>query len=264
MNKLLFPNGGLPLYGNDFDFMQSSVHDGINAVLRPFAETAGGNMIVSGLDFTLVGSNYHISDGWVMLNYELLRFVGGDTGITDPIDLQDNVVIELYVYQDSSPNATRTMASGATENVWQRRQARIAVLGGLPALTVSDPVRLEYIIANAVDGISDVFVPMLDFENSWTGAGLFPNRIIRRGKTVILRGLLTVGTIDSITYTKVFQIQEGFRPKVRQYFICAMPNTSIGLVDILPTGEVFVIGVIISTTSPPALMDVSNIRFEAV
>ncbi|MBL7813399.1 MAG: hypothetical protein JNL70_00235 [Saprospiraceae bacterium] len=262
MNKLLFPNGGLPLYGNDFDFMQSGLHEGINAVLRPFAEQVSGNMIVSGLDFTLVGSNYHISDGWVMLNYELLKFVGGDTGITDPVDLQDGVVVELYVFQDSSPNATRTMANGSTENVWQRRQARLAVVGGLPSLTVSDSIRLEYLLSIAIEGIADVSVPMIDFENSWTGSGLFSNRIIRRGKTVILRGLLSVGTIDDAVFTQIFTIQEGFRPKVRQYFICAMPNTSIALVDITTSGNVLVIGVQLSISSPPSLLDLSNIRYE--
>lgn len=262
MNKLLFPNGGLPLYGNDFDFMQNGLHEGINAILRPFAEQVGGNMIVSGLDFTLVGSNYHISDGWVMLNYELLKFIGGDTGITDSVDLQDGVVVELYVFQDSSPNATRIMASGATENVWQRRQARLATIGGLAALTVSDSIRLEYLLSIAIEGVADISVPMLDFENSWTSSGLFSNRIIRRGKTVILRGLLTVGAIDDTNFTKIFTIQEGFRPKVRQYFICAMPNTSIALVDILTNGFVFVIGVQISTASPPTLLDLSSIRFE--
>jgi len=263
MDRFLTPNGGLKILGNDFAYIQDSLGSAINAVLRPFAEQVGGNMIVSGLDFTLVGSNYHISDGWVMLNYELLKFVGGDTGITDPLDLQDGVVVELYVFSDSSAAATRTMESGGTENVWQRRQSRIAVVGGLPALTVADSIRYEYLVATAIDGISDIYVPMLDFENSWTGGGLFSAKVIRRGRTVILRGLLAVGTISTSTYTKIFTIQSGFRPLVRQYFICAMPNSSIALVDILTNGEVFVIATVLDTVNPPNLMDVSNIRFEA-
>lgn len=263
MDKFLTPNGGLKILGNDFAYIQDALGSSINAVLRPFAEQVGGNMIVSGLDFTLVGSNYHISDGWVMLNYELLKFIGGDTGITDPFDLQDGVVVELYVFSDSSAAAaTRTMESGGTENVWQRRQSRMAVVGGLPSLTVADSIRYEYLVAVAIDGISDVSVPMLDFENSWTGGGLFPARVIKRGRTVILRGLLSVGTISSSTYTTVFTIQSGFRPLVRQFFICAMPNSSIALVDVLPSGEVLVIGIVLDTVSPPSLMDVSNIRFE--
>lgn len=263
MDKFLTPNGGLKILGDDFAYLQNALGSPINAVLRPFAEQVGGNMIVSGLRFTLTGSTYYISDGWVMLNYELLKFNGGDTGISDPAALQDGVVVELYVFADASPAATRTMESGTTQNVWQRRQARLTVVGGLPQLTVGDDIRLEYLIATGIDGVSDVSVPMLSFENDWTSGGLFQGRIIRRGRTVILRGLLAVGTITTTGFTKIFTIQEGFRPRVRQYFICAMPNNSIGLVDILTNGEVYVIGSILDIVNPPSLLDVSNIRYEA-
>jgi hypothetical protein len=101
------------------------------------------------------------------------------------------------------------------------------------------------------------------FDNGWTSGGLISPKGIRRGNTVILRGLLGVGAIDSVTYTLAFTLQDGYRPKVRQYFVCAMPNSSIGLVDITTTGEVFIKYLLDNIVSPASLLDISNIRFEA-
>ena len=92
----------------------------------------------------------------------------------------------------------------------------------------------------------------------------FSPKAIRRGNTVILRGLLEVGTIDISSYTTAFTLQVGYRPKVRQFFVCAMPHSSIGLVDILAsTGEVLIKYLLNDTVSPASLLDISNIRFEA-
>lgn len=265
MNKLLFPNGGLPLYGNDFDFMQSSLREGIHTTLRPICEQTGGKMVVSGcaLSFNSGTGSYFIAAGWVMIDYELLWFVGGDTGVTDPNGIID-IELEAYTYADTHANATRTMVDSSSQNIWQRREARFAVTPVVTKLQVAlNEFRLPYLIAKMIEGAADTTVTLTDFDNGWSGGGLFTPKGIRRGNTVILRGSLEVGTIDIITYTLAFTLQSGYRPKVRQYFVCAMPNTSIGLVDILTTGEVFVKYLLNDTVSPASLLDISNIRFEA-
>jgi len=264
MNKLLFPNGGLPLYGDDFDFLQSGLREGILATVRPFCEQTGGKMVLSGcaLTFNPSSGTYFLSSGWVVINYEILFFVGGDTGVSDPSGIYD-IELEANHYPDSDTYATRTLVNGTSANIWQRRDARFAVTPSVPKLQAAlNEYRLPYLIAKLIEGASDTAVTLMDFENDWAG-GSFPPKAIRRGNTVLLKGLLEVGTIDISTYTTAFTLQDGYRPKVRQYFVCAMPNSSIGLVDILTTGVVNVKYLLNDTVTPASLLDISNIRFEA-
>ncbi len=262
MNKLLFPNGGLPLYGNDFDFMQSNLRDGIMACLRPYCLQTGGKMVVSGCDLTFnnTTNTFFIGSGWVVIDYELLWFGGGDSGKTDPSDIYD-IELEMYVFADNNANATRTMASGASENIWQRREARFAVTPSVTKLQVAlNEYKLPFLIAKLIEGAADTSVSLTDFVNSWAANSLFVPKAIRRGNTVLLKGLLEVGTISDAAYTLAFTLQDGYRPKVKQFFVCAMPDSAAGLVTVNQDGSVLVKYLINNTAD---ILDVSNIRFEA-
>lgn len=76
MNKLIFPNGGMPFELDDLDFMQEATKDGIKGLLHEFASKNSGNLILSGCKVSPNGSNFDISAGYVMLDYEVLSFVG--------------------------------------------------------------------------------------------------------------------------------------------------------------------------------------------
>jgi hypothetical protein len=259
MDKMLTPNGGLPILGNDFAYMQDAQSAGTNAILRVFSDLSQGGMVVNGCKFSLVGSTYHISNGWVMM-----EFTGGDTGITDPADLQDGVVIERYIYEENTAPSSRTMADNSTKTVWQRRRARLVTGAvGVPTFTVTDSIRLEYLMALATQVITHVSVPMLDFENNWgVPQNTFQPRIIKRGKMCFFKGLLATGSMSSTSYTQIFTIQQDFRPAYRRYYICAMPNKDWGIVDIQTDGTVYVIVPNFDSQNPPALLDVSSISYE--
>jgi hypothetical protein len=265
MNKLLFPNGGLPLYSDDFDYMQSSLRDGINACLYPYAEQTGGFMVVSGcyIAFNNTTQTYVVGAGWVLIQFELLYFAGGDSGITDETNL-GTIELERHVYEDASPNATRNLVNGNSANVWQRREARFKQTPNNNAIlyVAKNEYKLPYLIAKLIEGAADTQVGLTGFLNNWGGGNIILPKAIRRGNTVILRGLLEVGTIDLTIYTQAFTLQENYRPKVRQYFTCAMPDTGIALVDIFTDGSVYVKYLLDSPQTPPVLMDISSIRFE--
>lgn len=265
MDRLLTPNGGLPILGNDFGFIQDAQSVGTNAILRPFYDLSQGGMVINGCKLSLVSGSYHISNGWVMIQGEMLEFTGGDTGITDPADLLDGVVIERYVYESNTPPSSRTMVDNTTKTVWQYRRARLATgSAGVPTFTVSDNIRLEYLIAVATQGVTDVSVPMLDFENNWgVPQNVFQPRIYKRGKTVFLKGLLQVGSIASNTFTHIFTIQNEFRPAFRRYYMCPMPNTDWGIIDVQTNGDVYIIVPNLNNQNPPFFLDVSSISFEA-
>jgi hypothetical protein len=265
MNELLFPDGGLPLYGGDFGFMQANLMAGINATLRPYAALNDGNMVVSGCDVTVNPSNqnYIISAGWVMIGYELRYFEGGDSGVSDPNGLYD-IEVEAFDYPSTNPNATRNLVNNTSANVWKIRGARFKQTPNVPSLQVGfNGVRMPYLAAKLIEGAADSVIVLNDFVNDWTGGNLFQARATRRGNTVILRGLLQIGQIDINNFTQVFTLTDGWRIKQNQFFICAMPNTSIAMVNIFTNGEVWVKYILQDINNPPALLDISNIRFEA-
>jgi hypothetical protein len=264
MNKLIFPNGGLPLYGDDFSYMQDSLRKAMTASLLPYAALNGGNMVVSGcvMNFNNVTQTFDFTEGWVMIDYDLLWFRGGDSGEDNAADIFD-IEVEPYIYADPNANATRTLANGNSANVWQRREARFRQTPNLIYLAIAlNSNRLPYLAAKLLEGAADTDVALTGFDNNWGGGNIISPRAIRRGNTVILRGLLSVGTVNTTNFNLVFTLQLGYRPKVRQYFTCAMPNSSIGLVDILQDGSVYVKYLLENTTDPPSLLDISNIRYE--
>jgi hypothetical protein len=263
MNKLLFPNGGVPLYGDDFNYMQESLREGITASLRPYAVLTGGKMIVFGCDMSLspLTGTLHFTAGVVMIDYQLYSFVGGDSGYDTDADI---IEVEAHIYDDPNLNATRTLANGNAANIWQKREARFKqITTNTNTLFIGrNENRLAYLVAKLIEGAADVDVILTQFLNNWGGGNLISPKATRRGNTVILTGLLAVGTIVAISLTKVFSLQENFRPKIRQYFVCAMPNSAIALVDILPNGDFFVKYLLENPQDPPVLLDISNIRFE--
>lgn len=76
MNKLTIPNGGMPLHGDDFAWMQDGIQEAIEGALHLFAAPHGGNLILSGCEATISGGAIAYAPGFVLLGHEVLRFEG--------------------------------------------------------------------------------------------------------------------------------------------------------------------------------------------
>ena len=109
-------NGGLPLSQDRLAYMQTAYTEAVQAL----AKLAGDKTITSGCIVT--GSN--ISDGWIVYNGELIRFVGGN--------LAANVAI-------STTGTGLVFKNGINNTVLNEKTASCALIGTFP---YSDLVRL--------------------------------------------------------------------------------------------------------------------------
>ena len=98
---------GYPLTQDTLDFMQKSYRDAIAAM----AGLMGNLVIVSGV--ADLGANW--GDGWVVMNGELLPFVGGVKAA--------RVIVEEIT-------GTETFANASVQTVLYTRRARLASVGG--------------------------------------------------------------------------------------------------------------------------------------
>ncbi|MBV8255011.1 MAG: hypothetical protein JO154_20590 [Chitinophaga sp.] len=110
--------GGFPLTQDLLSYMQSSYRDAISGM----AKVCGNNVIISGMEDN--GTSF--SDGWIVLDGELLPFVGGPKQST-------------FIIVDE--NSNEAFADGISRTVYFTRYARFGS-GGRP---ISDLFRLSTI-----------------------------------------------------------------------------------------------------------------------
>lgn len=112
---------GLAVYQDTLDFLQLSYRDTISAIARAF----GSKVIVTGV--TDLGANY--SDGWVVIDGELLPFVGGLKS--------GRIIIEELT-------DTEVFGDNTTQTVYFTRRAKLGVTGGY---AFTDFIRVDTIAA---------------------------------------------------------------------------------------------------------------------
>lgn len=112
---------GLPLYQDTLDFLQTSYRDAISAI----AKALGNRVIVSGV--TDQGTTY--SDGWVIIDGELMPLVGGLK--TSRIIIEDVTGTEVF-------------ADNSTSTVYYTRRAKLGVTGGF---AFTDFIRVDTMAA---------------------------------------------------------------------------------------------------------------------
>jgi len=108
---------GLAVYQDTLDFLQTSYRDAISAI----AKALGTRVIVTGV--TDQGSTY--SDGWVIIDGELMPFAGGLKTA--------RVIIE-------DVTGTEVFADGTTQTVYYTRRAKLGVTGGF---AFTDFIRID-------------------------------------------------------------------------------------------------------------------------
>lgn len=181
---------GFPLTQDTLDFMQKSYRDSIAAV----AGLMGNLVIVTGV--ADLGANW--GDGWVVINGELLPFVGG-------VKAARVIVEEIF--------GTETFANASVQTVLYTRRARLASVGGD---AFADFVRLD-----TIKNIS-----LNQFDTGWINTGVvmaggwnnidFEYR--RIGKLVKLRGSVSSpnpNTRGSVALT----MPAGVRPQKNTYAV---------------------------------------------
>lgn len=123
MNKIDFSHlGGMPVTQDRLDFLQQSYTAGFTAI----AKLCGDKTILQGVE----NSGGTVSDGWIVINGEILPFVGGA--------LAANVIIV------ETPTSY-TFADGSSHDVEFVRYATLGSLGGFPFTDLITLLSLKHV-----------------------------------------------------------------------------------------------------------------------
>lgn len=202
MDRLTIPNGGMELHGDDFNWLQNGVKDAFKGVLHYFAQAHNGNIILSGLADTYPGSGMVLSEGYVLLDYEVCYFPGATFGSLPGIG--QAVRLSLDVTYD--PTGLEVFADSVSKNTYERRRAKAQIVidtGGL--FTIGSP-RLQDIIID-IAGTAATTTTLSINQNGWS-IGSEICRARKQFNRIYLKGKIDGGTTNNVA----FILPVGYRP----------------------------------------------------
>lgn len=268
MNRLLTPNGGMPLELDDFNFIQDAYKEVIKAAFEPIVKFfptglssfATGNFIISGCEATDIGGgNSSISAGLVYIDSEILY---APAVASYPTANLYNSGYKLLAYND--PAGNELFEDGVTRDTYEVRVAQHFTLGGPSVKFATFLQGFRYVdLLSRIAPYSerDILAMNNPLSNSWAiiGGG-FPEEllIIKKFATVQFRGAIYGGTLSSLAFT----LSAGFRPKLEVKFVVPYGDDGIARIDIATNGEVFVYAVKVPTTGSNIYLDSINFTIE--
>lgn len=184
MNRLIFPNGGFPLHGDDFGFIQDAAVDALKASLWHVASRHSGNVIISGCVVSYDGFTCSISAGYALINYEIV-FVPAHSFATPSLS---GASIKLAITYD--PAGNDVFADAVARNTYQVRRGLGSVnVSGANEIILDDPAR--------VYGVLNVS----DFQNDWVAfAGQTPVCGFD-GRNGFIRGVFAGGLYNTVAFS---------------------------------------------------------------
>lgn len=240
MNKLLVPNGGMPLFGDDFGFLDTANRDAFKGIIFEVAKLYSGNMILGGCELTIAGANFTVASGYLMIAYEVCYFAG----FTGTVAGGAYGYFALNTSFDSA--GLKSFANGSSQNTWQLRTASFTpnVLSG-GALDYTELFRFS-------DGLEALLTGKMKSSTSFTmiagWAKVTSNTptLYKHFRNIDLVGDLTPGTISQTSFTKITTLPSGFRPVQRFKSIQAAFSSTSGVygnvqIEVFTNGEVYAI-----------------------
>lgn len=137
MDKLVFPNGGMPLELDDLDFMQNASKEAISGLYHQYASLHNGFIVISGVVVSGASSPYNVSEGYVMCNYEVCHFPA-----------QTSVDLVPYIALDSTYDSAGNdvFFDGVSRDTYNVRKAKVVSSGTPSSFLLSDDRRLHNVI----------------------------------------------------------------------------------------------------------------------
>jgi hypothetical protein len=199
MNKLKIPNGGMPLHGDDFEWLQAASKDAIKGMVHAFAVPFSGNMILSGCE--VAGSA--VAPGYVLIDYEVCYYPGG----TLPTSINDGPKFVLSVTYDAA--GADVFADSVTRDTYEVRRA--VVVDNFTGIDVSSGPRLDQRIWVMVESFNTNAL-VTQFHNGWSATGQMFVQLIGGGMKC-LYGQLSTGAKSDTAATKILTIPAEYRPQ---------------------------------------------------
>lgn len=239
MNKLVIPNGGMPLFGDDFAFLDNANRDAIKGLLFDFSRPYNGNLLIGGCDLTNSGGNITISPGYILINYEVCYFAG----ITYASGLGATGTFALDSYFD--PAGLKVFANSTSNNTYQVRVATFApgpiADGPLDYSTMPRLSRSIYDLMQSYQSFSQTFTML----NGWQKDTGNDPVLYRHFKWVNWVGNLLPGTLTNVSMTKITVLPAQYRPVKRVRVPVAtqgvVPFVGWIVLEVFPNGDVFAV-----------------------
>jgi hypothetical protein len=151
MDYIDIPSGGMRLFGDDLNFMQTGVKVALGATVKKLADSNGGWVILTGFNIatTSTPNEFSVSGGWACIDNEICYFAGDNVTFLGLIDWS-TVHFESYVYD--YPVGTRMMVNGNLYNPQKRKEVRLATTA--TGKTLANSNRYEYVLKALLDSLT--------------------------------------------------------------------------------------------------------------
>lgn len=208
----------MPLEGDDFNWIYSGLLEAFKGgALYPFALQHSGNFIIAGCDISFNAGNATISEGFVMLNYEICYCPAQTVAVTSL------AASSLKIAETYDANGAEVFADTITRDTYAIRRAIISDgLNSGVEIVLSSPARYYY-----NENISS-------FSNSWASVSGFTAKAHKIGNIVYLSGQIDSGDTNLIA----FNLPAPFRPS---RLVSLFANTSVLRFSTYPEVETHII-----------------------
>lgn len=222
MNKLLTPLGGMPFEGDDLQWIQSGIAEAIKGALSRFADS-DGNLIISGLEITDSGSQLEFTEGFILLNHEIMYFPALTIAVADGTD--DVYLVEDITYD---ANGLDNFADLSVKNTYEIRRGKAVHSPGITyPFSLVSAKRLDAVLKDIVTSIYQEnsignLLQGFPFFGGWGAASGSYAKVIKDGKLIRLQGRITGGSLDGST---AFSIASTHRPSIE---VSGLVHTTVG------------------------------------
>lgn len=238
MNKLLTPNGGMPLEGDDFRWEQDAIRDAMKGMLHYYAQPTSGHLILSGCAISFASGNASVTEGYVCINFEVC-YVPAHTVAVASLAASSLKIVETY---DAA--GLEVFADSVSRDTYAIRRALISDgLAGSNEIVLASPPRLETVLASSLQIVGQ---QITTFESGYTAKAGNELYISRRGGIVVMEGAVeTVHPGTGWGNVHGWTIPAGYRPAGKRVFMLsdAVSSGNTWRIDVLSNGEVRIFSV---------------------
>lgn len=188
MDKLIVPDGGMPLEGDDIRWMYTGVEDAFKALMFGLGPSSG-NFIISGCTVSLAGVTASITEGYVMLNWEVCYCPAHSATVTN-LSTSSLKVEETY-----DVSGSEVFADSITRDTYAKRRAKISEgLNSGVEIVLANGIRIYY------------SAEITDYNSDWEAFSGIECIVGKQGNVGFIRGKFTGGTLSTYESTGGFGI----------------------------------------------------------
>jgi hypothetical protein len=184
MKKLLIPNGGMPLEGDDFNWINAGVVEAFKAIFFEYGQAYSGNFVISGCVATFAAGFASVTEGYVMLDWEICYCPAQTVGVASL------AVSSLKLVSSFDAAGTEVFADSVSRETYENRRA-----------IISDGLNSGVEIPLDTTGRFYAVENVNAFDNGWGAASGFVPKYHKKGNVIHITGAITGGETNLLAFT---------------------------------------------------------------